>query len=59
MRKSNSITIKNATIDMENMTITEVNKDDQYMFDIKDVLGDFDGVEGVSLTIKKDSLVTD
>ena len=59
MRKTNSNVFRNAVIDAENLTITETNKDEQYVFDLQKVLSDWSGIDGVSLTIKKDSVITD
>ena len=55
MRESNSVTFKNATIDTDDMTITEYTKDESYSFNLFDVLKRWDGIDGISLSIKKDS----
>ena len=54
-RKSLSVSFKNAVIDYENMTITEINKDSEEEFDLREVLKGWNGVMGVSLTLKQDS----
>lgn len=59
MKKSNSCSFKNATIDSEKMTITEYTKDDQYVFDLNKVLSDWSGIDGLSISIKKDEEITD
>ena len=59
MKKYNSNVFTNAVIDSEKMTITEYTKDDQYVFDLKSVLDQWSGVEGISLTIKKEEKITD
>ena len=59
MKKYNSNVFTNAVIDSEKMTITEYTKDDQYVFDLKTVLDLWSGVEGISLTIKKEDKITD
>lgn len=59
MKKYNSNVFSNATIDSEKMTITEYTKDDQYTFDLKTVLDQWSGIDGISLTIKKEEKVTD
>ena len=55
MKKTNTNTFKNATIDVKNMTITEHTKDADYVFDLKKVLSDWDGIDGISLVIKQDT----
>lgn len=59
MKKSSSCSFKNATIDTEKMTITEYTKDDQYVFDLKTVLDQWSGIDGLSISIKKDEEITD
>lgn len=54
MKKTNTNTFKNATIDVKNMTITEHTKDADYPFDLKKVLSAWDGIDGISLVIKQD-----
>ena len=58
MKKSMSCTINNATIDMKNMTITEVIKNEEFVYDLEKILKEWDQVEGISIAIKKDSKVT-
>ena len=55
MKKTNTNTFKNATIDVKNMTITEHTKDADYVFDLKKVLSDWDGIAGISLVLKQDT----
>ena len=58
MKKNLSLSLKNATIDLEDMTITEYTKDDSETFSlINDVLSMFDGIDGVSISIKKENAV--
>ena len=59
MRKGINNTFKNAKIDSEKMTITEVTKDDEYVFDLNEVLDQWNGIEGITVTIKKDEEITD
>ena len=54
-KASKSIAFKNATINKEDMTITEYMKEDINVYSIDNLLSDWDGVDGVSLTIKKDN----
>lgn len=51
---SKSISLKNATITLGDMSITEVTKDDTRVYDLEKLLKEWDGIEGVSLTIKQD-----
>ena len=51
---SKSTTFKNATIYLNDMTITEYNKDDCKTYNLRQLLEDWDKVEGISLTIKQD-----
>ena len=59
MKKSTSNVFKNAVINAEDMTITEYTKDEEYVFDLKKVLSNWDSVDGITLTIKKDYEITD
>ena len=51
---SKSTTFKNAVIDKDAMTITEITKDDEKTYSLTKLLEDWNGVEGISLTIKQD-----
>ena len=51
---SKSISLKNATITLGDMSITEVTKDNTRVYDLEKLLKEWDGIEGVSLTIKQD-----
>lgn len=53
-KKSKTIAFKNATINKEDMTITEYNKDDVKTYSIKKLIEEWDGIDGISLTIKQD-----
>ena len=53
-KASKSITFKNATINKEDMTITEYTKDDSKTYSLEKVIADWDQIEGISLTIKQD-----
>jgi len=44
-----------AVINTDDMTITEYVKDDTKVYSIKKLLSEWNGVEGISLTIKQDS----
>lgn len=54
-KKTKSIAFKNAVINKEDGTITEYTKDDMKVYLIDKLLEDWDGVEGISLTIKQDN----
>ena len=41
------------------MTITEINKDDIQTFSLLDILNQFAGIEGVSLTISSDESISE
>lgn len=49
-----SVNFKNAVIDIGNMTITEVNKDDIKVYSLRDTLAQFSDVDGVTLSISTD-----
>lgn len=52
---SKSVSFKGACIDLDEMKITETTKDDTFEYDLMEVLREWHNVEGVSLSIKKDS----
>lgn len=54
-KKTKSIAFKNATINIDDMTITEFTKDDTKVYDLKKVLQDWHNIDGISLTIKQDN----
>lgn len=51
---SKSMSFKNAVIDLENNTITEFTKDDTKVYGLRDVLKTWDGIEGISVSIKQE-----
>lgn len=53
-KASKSIAFKNAVIDKSEGTITEITKDDIKVYSFDKLLEEWDGVEGISLTIKQD-----
>lgn len=53
-KESKSVSFKNATINKEDMTITEFTKDDSKTYSLENVIADWDGIDAVSLTIKRD-----
>lgn len=52
---SKSQAFKSAVISKEDMTITEFLKDETKTYDLMKLIEAWDGVEGISLTIKQDS----
>lgn len=53
-KHSRSISYKNATICFADMSITEYSKDETKTFSLVKLLKDWDGIDGVSLTVKLD-----
>lgn len=53
-KKSKSIKYTNATICLADRTITETLKDDIRVFSLDKLLSEWDGVDGVCLSIRKD-----
>lgn len=59
MKKHMSTTFTNAIINIEDMTITEYTKDDKYVFDLNKILEDWNNIDGLTLSIKKEDKITD
>lgn len=57
MKRTKSIPLKNATISLEDGTVTEYTKDETRTYNIRKILEDWDQVDGVSITIKQDDEV--
>lgn len=55
MKSSMSVTIKNATLDVANDTIMEERKEEVITSSLSKLLKSWDGIDGISITIKKDS----
>ena len=53
-KSSKSIAFNNAVIDKDEMTITEFTKDDTKVYSLNKVIENWDGIEGITLTIKQD-----
>ena len=53
-KASKSIAFKNAVIDKDEMTITEFSKEDTKVYSLNKVIENWDGIEGITLTIKQD-----
>lgn len=54
MKLSKSVRLKNATIDLDNGTVTESSKDDVKVYRLANILKEWNNVDGVSITITKD-----
>ena len=54
-KASKSIAFKNAVIDKAEMTITEITKDDTKVYSLDKLIEDWDGIEGISIVMKKDA----
>ena len=54
-KASKSIAFKNATINKSEMTITEITKDDMKVYSLDKLIEDWDGIEGISIVMKKDA----
>ena len=48
-----AVSLKNAEINMEDMTITETTKDDIKVYSLDKLLSDWNHISGISLTIKQ------
>ena len=54
-KASKSIAFKNAVIDKAEGTITEFTKDDTKVYSLDKLIEDWDGIEGISIVMKKDA----
>ena len=54
-KASKSIAFKNAVIDKTEGTITEFTKDDTKVYSLDKLIEDWDGIEGISIVMKKDA----
>lgn len=52
---SKSIVFSNATIDAEEMTIIEYKKDDMFEHDIMEILREWSGKDGLTISIRLDT----
>lgn len=55
---SNKNTFTNATIDLKDNVIIEYTKEDTKVYNLRKILEQWDGVEGISLTIAKTAEIT-
>ena len=51
---SKSMSFKNAVINLEENTITEITKDYTKTYELRDVLETWNGIEGISISIKQE-----
>lgn len=51
-KEQRALTLKNCVIDLNDGTITEYVKDDTNEYTIHEILGEFEGIDGVSLTLR-------
>lgn len=51
---SKSMSFRRAKIDLENMTLIEETKDNYEEFDLMEVLREWDGIDNLTIIIKKD-----
>jgi len=51
---SQSVSFKNCSIDAEKDLITEVLKDETKFYKLSKVIADWQGIEGLNISIKKD-----
>lgn len=58
-KRKMSVSFKNATIDISNMTITEITKDDMKVYSLKDILSQFADIDSVSLSISTDEEISE
>lgn len=58
-KRKMSVSFKNATIDISNMTITEITKDDMKVYSLKDILSQFSDIDSVSLSISTDEEISE
>lgn len=58
-KKNISTTFEHAVIDADAMVITEITKDDEKSYDLRAILREWSGIEGVSLSLKHGSVLPD
>lgn len=56
--RNNSESYKKAMIDFENMEITEYDKNEIRTYNLNTILKRWNGIEGITLTIKTDEDIT-
>lgn len=45
---------KNAIIDVDDMTLTEIDKEEERVYDLRKILEKWNKVDGITITISKD-----
>lgn len=51
---SKSLSFKNCVIDINDGTITEYTKDGENVYNLKNILSEWNGVDGISFNLKQD-----
>lgn len=54
-KEAKSLIFKNAVMDVENGLIVEFTKDETFEYDLMKVLKDWSGIDGISISFKKES----
>ena len=54
-KMTRTTSFKNATISRSDMTITEISKDEEKVYSLNKLIDDWNGVEGISISIKQDN----
>lgn len=54
-----SMKFKNATISREDMTITELSRDEERVYSLENVLREWDGIENISINISLNSEISE
>lgn len=53
-KMSKRIAFKNATIDVQDMTVTEILKDEEKSYNLKEVLESLHGIPGIAITFSQE-----
>lgn len=51
---SKSLSFKNCVIDINDGTITEYTKDGENVYNLKNILSEWNGIDGISFNLKQD-----
>lgn len=53
-KETKKIAFTNATLDLENMTISEFDRDgEEVVYDLREIMADYSGVAGISFSLGK------
>lgn len=55
---SKQINFRNCTINFDDQTIVEITKDETKVYKLDSILKDWDGIEGISFTLKQEDELT-